>query len=132
MTAERWRQVKEILRAAWELDGRERAAYLDQALAGDTELRAQVEALLASDESGGEFLAVPMEDIALGADGGVAGRQVKRRTRNILLDQFRQKTFESHGGIRRVGIAHRRTGIAERPVRGGGGPKRATAPTVKA
>ena len=64
MTQQRWRQVKEILRSAWELDGRERAAYLDQALANDGELRTQVEGLLASDESGGEFLAVPAIEMA--------------------------------------------------------------------
>jgi hypothetical protein len=51
--------VKEVLEAAWERDGAERGGFLDQACAHDPELRREVEALLVSDEHGGEFLAAP-------------------------------------------------------------------------
>ena len=62
MTPQRWQRVKEILEAAWERDAAERGGFLDQACADDPELRAEVEALLASDENGGEFLAAPDGD----------------------------------------------------------------------
>src|SRR6202158_2261783 len=68
MTPERWQQVKKLLEAAWERDAGERGAFLDQACADDPELRSEVEALLASDEHGGEFLAAPaMDQVESGA-----------------------------------------------------------------
>jgi len=57
VTPERWRQVTEILEAAWDREACERTAFLDRACADDPELRSNVEALLASDEKAGEFLA---------------------------------------------------------------------------
>ena len=66
MTPERWQQVKELLEAAWERDAAERGGFLDQACADDPELRSHVEALLASDEHGGEFLAAPAMDLEIG------------------------------------------------------------------
>jgi serine/threonine protein kinase/tetratricopeptide (TPR) repeat protein len=59
MTPDRWERVKEVLQTAWERDDAGREAYLDQACAGDPELRARVEALLVCDENIGEFLASP-------------------------------------------------------------------------
>lgn len=50
MNPERYKQVKQVFGAACRLDAAERAAYLDQVCAGDIELRAEVEALLAHDE----------------------------------------------------------------------------------
>ena len=55
MTPERWRQIKEIFQAAFELPPRERSACVQQACAGDAELRAEVESLLLSVEEE-EFL----------------------------------------------------------------------------
>ena len=55
MTPERWRQIKEIFQAAFELPPGERSAYVQQACAGDAELRAEVESLLLSVEEE-EFL----------------------------------------------------------------------------
>src|SRR5499427_856853 len=48
-----------ILNAAVELDGSERAAYLNQACAGNARLRQQVEALLQAHEQAGAFLESP-------------------------------------------------------------------------
>ena len=50
---ERWQRIEAILDEALELPGEEHAAYLDQACAGDAEFRAEVEALLAADQTGG-------------------------------------------------------------------------------
>src|SRR6266496_4205401 len=48
-----------ILNAALELPAGQRAAYLDQACAGDAALRRQVEALLQADGQAGDFLNAP-------------------------------------------------------------------------
>ena len=48
MTPERWRRLEEIFHGATGLDPAERPAYLDDACAGDAELRQEVEALISS------------------------------------------------------------------------------------
>jgi tetratricopeptide (TPR) repeat protein/tRNA A-37 threonylcarbamoyl transferase component Bud32 len=58
MTAEQWQNVRKILERALELDSSARAAYLDEACAGETELRGELESLLAAnDEATRAFLA---------------------------------------------------------------------------
>jgi hypothetical protein len=52
MTPERWKQIDAIFRDAVRLGGEQRRRYLEQACRGDTELRGQVESLLAHDRSG--------------------------------------------------------------------------------
>ena len=59
MKAEDWRRVKSLFHAAVEMDAGERPAFLDEACAGDDELRRRVEALLASHEQAGAFLVSP-------------------------------------------------------------------------
>lgn len=49
---ERWRQIDAILKSALELSAGERARFLDQACAGDAELREEVASLIARDEAG--------------------------------------------------------------------------------
>jgi tetratricopeptide (TPR) repeat protein len=56
---ERWRAAKEIFTRACGLDGAERAAYLEEACAGETGLREEVESLLEADAAAGEFLETP-------------------------------------------------------------------------
>ncbi len=51
MKPERWQQIDQVLEAALERDSSERAAFLDQACAGDSELRQEVESLLAHDSA---------------------------------------------------------------------------------
>ena len=50
MTPERWDQISEIFSAILELHPSEREAYLDKTCADDTELRNEVEGLLARNE----------------------------------------------------------------------------------
>jgi serine/threonine protein kinase/tetratricopeptide (TPR) repeat protein len=54
MKPERWRQVKEVLDQAMALDTSTRPLYLDEACAGDVELRNEVESLLGSHRRAGE------------------------------------------------------------------------------
>ncbi|HEX5230185.1 MAG TPA: serine/threonine-protein kinase, partial [Bryobacteraceae bacterium] len=51
MTPERWQTVRSVLERALELEGAERAKYLDEACADDAELRREVESLLQADEA---------------------------------------------------------------------------------
>ena len=59
MTPERWKQIKAVFQAAADLGTGQRTAFLDQACAGQPELRAAVEALLAAHEASGNPLDQP-------------------------------------------------------------------------
>jgi eukaryotic-like serine/threonine-protein kinase len=61
MAPERWRQIKQIFQAAFELPREERPIYVERACGGDQELRAEVESLLLSTED---------EDFLSGAAAG--------------------------------------------------------------
>jgi TolB-like protein/Tfp pilus assembly protein PilF len=56
VTPARWRQIKEVLNAALERPAGERGRLIAEACAGDTELRAEVESLLASYGRADDFL----------------------------------------------------------------------------
>src|SRR4051794_19869953 len=56
LSTERWRQIKDIVEKAWDCATEDRSAYLRQACGGSAELRAAVDALLASDQSASDFL----------------------------------------------------------------------------
>ena len=81
--SERGEKVKELCDQAFGLDPRERAAFLDEACAGDDELRREVESLLNHEESVEGFLAQPawqpvVRDMAKGQRESLAGRQLGR------------------------------------------------------
>jgi tetratricopeptide (TPR) repeat protein len=59
MTAERWQRIKTIFQAAAELEPAQRAAYLDEACAGEPALRCEVEALLTASFAAGDFIEKP-------------------------------------------------------------------------
>jgi serine/threonine protein kinase/Tol biopolymer transport system component len=77
---ERRRRVEEVCDAALDHDGRERAAFVAAACAGDELLRHEVEALLAHAQTAERFLAAPMGELAAHvlADEGASlvGRQI--------------------------------------------------------
>jgi serine/threonine protein kinase len=58
--SERWQQVKKIFNAALERPVGERSRYLAQACAGDEDLRAEVESLLAADSQADNVLLIPI------------------------------------------------------------------------
>lgn len=82
MTPERWQQIEHLLQAALERAPAERAALLERECAGDTDLREEVESLLASAQPAQDFLeANALEDAAellkdADSDGSMPGRQV--------------------------------------------------------
>jgi len=64
MKPERWEQVAQLHRAALEREGRERAAFLGKACAGDEDLRREVESLLAYEGKDASFLESPALEMA--------------------------------------------------------------------
>ena len=64
MNPERWKKVDDLLEAALECPASERAAFLDQACAGDDELRGELESLLVSDRQAQAFIESPPARVA--------------------------------------------------------------------
>ncbi len=80
MKPERWQQIDRVMDAALERGPGERAAFLDEACAGDAELRREVESLLRAHERAGSFIEEPPADAARELLGGetaaLVGRQI--------------------------------------------------------
>jgi serine/threonine protein kinase len=74
MTADRWRQVKNVFQAALERAPEARVPFLDEACGEDRELRREVESLLAARGEAGDFLSKPVLPAATEPD--VVGRRI--------------------------------------------------------
>ena len=79
MTNDRWRQIEQVYHAALDLDGDQRAAFLNKACTGDDALRREVESLLA--QGAGSLLEAPAMEVAaemFAEDGGQSflGRRI--------------------------------------------------------
>src|SRR5262245_25962488 len=59
MTPDRWEQIERLYHSALEREAGERESFLDQACAGDDELRREIASLLAHDGLGDSFIAAP-------------------------------------------------------------------------
>ncbi len=81
MNPERWQQIDRLLEAALELEASQRTAFLDQACAGDEELRSEVESLLCVHGQADGFLSKPAldevaRDMACDEPPSLIGRQI--------------------------------------------------------
>ena len=63
MVPDHWQRVNELFLAVIEQDPAARAAFLDQECAGNAELRAEVESLVAAYEQAGTFLEAPAYEV---------------------------------------------------------------------
>src|SRR5262244_4268951 len=59
MKPERWEHIDKLLGEALELEAGQRAAFVDEACAGDEELRRKIDALLAAHEQAESFIEAP-------------------------------------------------------------------------
>src|SRR5258708_7265397 len=59
MTPERWQQVEEVLQAALDCAPEERAAFFDQACAGDAELQIEASSLVCAYDAAADFIEEP-------------------------------------------------------------------------
>lgn len=80
MTPERWEQIGNLYEETRELAPGERTAFLDQACAGDEDLRREVESLFATQATVGDFIAQPALKDAAGlmtaeAPGALTGKR---------------------------------------------------------
>jgi Tol biopolymer transport system component/serine/threonine protein kinase len=66
MTPERWQRINEVFHTALVRPANERAAFLTEECAGDAELLAEVESLLAAHAQPGEFIDAPAYEAAAG------------------------------------------------------------------
>ena len=80
MTPERWQQIEKLFHAALELEGQERAAFLEKACGNDESLRREVESLLGQKEKPEGFMTIPVVDQAIrliAADEDATGAEVE-------------------------------------------------------
>jgi hypothetical protein len=64
MTPERWKQVNGVFCSALEREPGQRVVFLDEACAGDDELRKEVDSLIRYHEQTGSFIDSPAFDVA--------------------------------------------------------------------
>src|SRR5436190_1990642 len=74
MNPDRWQQITEAFHVALDRDAAARAAYLDEACAGDPSLRAEVDAMIAAHLRAGSFGKQPLGVPPGLNDAGSAGR----------------------------------------------------------
>jgi serine/threonine protein kinase/Flp pilus assembly protein TadD len=74
---ERWQQIEELYHAALEREPESRAAFLDEACAGDEELRREVASLLAYDDKPASFIEAPVLEVAARELVSLSGAQTQ-------------------------------------------------------
>lgn len=84
MTPERWAQIRQIFDGALERPDVDRAAYLRVVCARDDQLRREVESLLSSHESAGDFLDKPAAHIA----GAISGTTRTLVSSSVELPEY--------------------------------------------
>jgi hypothetical protein len=80
MNKERWQLIERTYHSALEREGEARSAFLDEACAGDEELRSEVEGLITHDGQASSFIESPALEVAakrMAEDqiGSMVGRQ---------------------------------------------------------
>jgi serine/threonine protein kinase len=98
MTSERWQQIELLYHAALERAPGERTAFLNEACAGDDELRGEIESLLASHDQAPSFIEAPPEDVA----AGMLAEQQSHLLVGRTLGRYRVQSQIGAGGMGEV------------------------------
>ncbi|HTH37457.1 MAG TPA: protein kinase [Pyrinomonadaceae bacterium] len=127
MSPERWQQIEELFQAAVELPITDRKEFLDAKCGSDTELRLQVERLLASDDSAEEFIESPIwtdssflntsakKEISDSFEKSVEGAAVDNYLGRVI-GAFRLEKEIGRGGMGAVYLAERADGEFQQRV----------------
>src|SRR5512138_1223127 len=106
MKPEHWRQIDALFHAALEHASEERAAFLDDACAGDESLRKQVEALLAGHEKAGSFIESPAMEVEARGVAAEQGRTKGDLSAGETISHYRIVAPLGAGGMGQVFLAH--------------------------
>ncbi len=100
MATERWQQIDQLFHAALERPAAARAAFLDEACAGDEALRREIESLLAAHGRTGGFFETPPADLAADWLGGQPASLIGGR-----LSRYKILSVLGKGGMGEVYLA---------------------------
>jgi serine/threonine protein kinase/Tol biopolymer transport system component len=97
----RWREIERVVQAALERPENRRAAFLDQACAGDAALRHEVDSLLAQGEHGASFIESPALEVAahaLAQDQSEVRRAAERHAQRLGQTVSHYRIVQKLGG----------------------------------
>ncbi len=101
MKSERWQQIDKLVETALEQEESQRAAFLEEACAGDETLRQEVETLLAAHNQVGDFIEAPALEVA-------ARELAEDRTQSLVgqrLGSYKILSLLGAGGMGEVYLA---------------------------